>query len=301
MLPLPLAPFHFARSSGSRPLWGAAPATPLRYPNPFPDNRRSCHMTPRQKSFPELADWTRENETVTRMLGPYVRGLVRHGAGRRPEVWASSIVTQLRDVPMLLTAKHVLDRSEGIPLLLEAPHGFEQLDLSPNQVRTDPTSDLAIVRLPAEALSWELSFLNLAAQCEARERPCEIAMYAAQGFPEREASVHVDRTRVELVVVAHWSFEHATACEDLGRPVERFIAVGFDRERAYQDGFVRAMKLPHGMSGGALWRVCGFQNGVPEDGVISLAGVLIEQHYPEVRCLLATRVEVCFKLAQGFW
>jgi len=58
------------------------------------------------------------------------------------------------------------------------------------------------------------------------------------------------------------------------------------------------MKLPHGMSGGALWRFWGPVEEFPTLERGALAGILIEYHEGNLRCMLSARLEVAVQLAQ---
>lgn len=67
-----------------------------------------------------------------------------------------------------------------------------------------------------------------------------------------------------------------------GKSREAFVATNFDLENSYRDGVKRRMRLPHGMSGGALWRL--------DEKGCELAGVLSEYRTERTKCVISAHV-----------
>ena len=219
-------------------------------------------------------------------LDPFVRALVAGGAA--PEAVASGVAARFRGKPLLLTAKHVLDGLDGRPLLLEIPGRFE-LGLSPEDVAVDEEADAAIVLLPAAAFAWNLPFVDLEAQHELTVRSGEVEIHVAMGFPWRESSVDRATATLKFMSVNYWGFENQDAYRLLCLPRKRFVTTSFDTKNAYRDGVRRQMKRPHGMSGGALWRLTA-------DGV-ELAGILSRYEEARTKCAVSARISVLQALA----
>jgi hypothetical protein len=209
--------------------------------------------------------------------------------GSVPEVVASGVAALFRGKPLLLTAKHVLDGLDGRSLLLEIPGRFEMLSLSPECVAVDEEADAAIVLLPAAALDWNLGFVDLEAQHGFAACGGEFEIHVAMGFPWRQSAVDRVTATINLTSVNYWGSENEDAYRLLRLPRERFVATSFDTKNTYRDGVRRQMKRPHGMSGGALWRLTA-------DGV-QLAGILSRYEEARTKCAVSARISVLQTLA----
>jgi hypothetical protein len=216
-----------------------------------------------------------------------VRALVAGGAA--PELIASGVIASYRGRPLLLTAKHVLDGLDGRPLFLERPGYFERVPLPPDRIAVSEVADVAVVVLPLAARAWNLSFVDLESQDgEIRVRG-EGESYVAMGFPWRESIIDWEEAKLNLTSVNYWGIEDEKAYRLLRLPREDFVTTSFDQKNSYRDGVRRQMKRPHGMSGGALWRLT--------DEKIELAGILTRYEEARTKCAVSARVNVLQALA----
>lgn len=239
---------------------------------------------------PQAVDlqWLDEaREPIIAHLDPFVRALV--AGGRTPEAFASAVLATYRSQPVLLTAKHVLDGLEERHLLLELPGRFEPVSMSQDRVAENARADAAVVLLPPAALGWKVPFVHLEAQHATTARSGEVEIYVAMGFPWRESVLDRAGARLGLMSVNYWGFENQDAYRLLRLPREEFVTTSFDTKDAYRDGVKRQMKRPHGMSGGALWRLS-------EEG-IELAGILTKYEEARTKCAVSARICVLQALA----
>lgn len=240
--------------------------------------------------MPHMVDlgWHEEARVpILAYIDPLVRALV--AGGQAPELVASSVVAMHRGQPVLLTAKHVLDRLEGRPLFLELPDRFEPVPLPPDRVAVNEVADAAVVLLPPAAPGWNLPFVDLEAQDGSAARREEVAVYVAMGFPWRESSMDRAREKLDLTSVNFWGVEDEKAYRLLRLPREDFVATSFDQKNSYRDGVRRQMKRPHGMSGGGLWRLTG--------GKMELAGILTRYEEERTKSAVSARISVLQALA----
>ncbi len=258
-------------------------------------------MSKRKKSFPELKSWLPEvQKPLTNRLERFVRALAAGKGNGGLEPWASTVPVVLDGHPMLLTAKHAVDRLEGKDLFLEIPDRyFFPVSLDPH-VRADSDDlDISVVALPMSSLDIGIDFLNLNVQHEPQLDEGEHEIFVAMGFPERETELKRSSATLELKVVNYWSFEASAAYEQHGIDRDDWVLTRFNRGKAYQNGFLRAMKKPHGMSGGALWRFWGPADELPTLGRVALAGVLVEYRESGANIMVSARLGPVRILAQG--
>ncbi len=264
-----------------------------------PLDATSIAMVPR-KTFPELATWVPQmKEPIERHISTFVRALAAAPhANAAPEAWASAVSAIWGGRPMLLTAKHAIDALEGRVLLLELPDRFEPISLNPELVSTNNGADVAGLLLPDSSFQWGIPFLDLQIQREPGIDPGSLSIFVASGFPVRQSKVDGYRSKLLLTLQSYWSFENTEAYDRLGLSRDQFILTSFDRKRSVQAGIIRAMKLPHGMSGGALWRFWGSAQEPPSLAREGLAGILTEYRVTPVKCLIAARLAVLQALAR---
>ena len=251
----------------------------------------------RRKGFPELADWLPEAQAVvTDHVGQFVRALVADGPGNRLEHFGSAVPAVWHGQPLLLTALHVVENTRRRRLMIEADGEF--VSLGPSfEMASSSRTDLAAIRLPAGALYWGLPYLELDIQPVPALRVGEIETFIAMGFPVRETAYMPATNQVALKRINYWTFEADASYEKLGRDKALWLATKYERKHSYQGGSQLAMKLPHGMSGGALWRFWGPVEDFPTLERGALAGILIEHHGGEHKCMLSARLEVAQQLA----
>ena len=256
-------------------------------------------MARRRKAFPELADWLPAAKAEIRdHLARFVRFLAADQAPSTPEAWASTVPVAVAGTPILLTAKHVVDRLQDRRLLLEVPDRFQPIDLRLG-VASSEEVDVAAIQLPASAFDWGIEFLNLDTQHEPQLAHGEVEIFVGMGFPVRETSLDLKRANINLHVLDYWSFEAADLYETLHLDPEFWLLTDFHRKRAYRDGLQQAMKLPHGMSGGGMWRFWGPDTDFPTLARGALAGIMVEYRQSDAKCFLSARLEAVKDVARG--
>lgn len=257
-------------------------------------------MTRQRKNFPELDAWLPQVQAaVIDYLSRFVRALALANSRLEPEAWASAVPVTLAGRPILLTAKHALDRAADRPILLETPSHFLPIRLDPALRADSDEIDSTAIALPKEAFDWGIEFLVLEDQHEPRLTERDIEIFVALGFPFRESTVNRDLRRLELRPVSYWAFEAVDAYRPLRLDKTKWVAMRFDRKGAYRGGYRQAMKLPHGMSGGALWRLWGPRDQVPSPPQVALAGILIEHRTSPAKCILSARLTAVRSLARN--
>jgi hypothetical protein len=219
------------------------------------------------------------------------------GKGSSVEAYASSIPVTYKTRPILLTAKHVLDRLNGRRLYLETPDHFRLLALNPAFIAEDPQADAAAILLPEAAFQWNIDFLQLDIQFEPAVSEGEVGVFLAMGFPWKETTIDFKAGTLALKMVNYWSFENAEGYRLLRLSPQMFLTTGFDTKNAVQDGMTKQMKLPEGMSGGAVWRFWGSDTQYPSLERAALAGMITEYHKTPVKCLVSARIGVLQALA----
>lgn len=243
------------------------------------------------KVYPELQSWLPAAQSaVTDHLSRFVRALAADRPTSDPEAWASAVPVVLAGRPMLLTAKHAIDGLDGRRLLVETPSHFVPLLLDSSCRADSEELDVTAISLPASALNWGFDFLDLEVQHEPEISSSEVEIFIAMGFPWRETAASKVDLQLELRVVSYWTFEAKEAYAALGLSPTNWVLTKFDRERAYQAGYPRAMKKPHGMSGGPLWRFWGPSDSMPSLARGAFAGILVEYRKGSVKCMLSARL-----------
>lgn len=255
-------------------------------------------MARRTKSFPDLASWLPEAQAqITKPLERFVRCLaVDHEKG---EVipFGSSVTAVWEGRPILLTANHVFERLGSRRLLLESHGEFRPL-VGEVQIAASSTIDVAVATLPDDSFNWGLDFIELDIQEEPVLGPGEVETYIAMGYPVRESLQDHARERVHLKLINYWTFEDESLYSSLRKDPMEWVATKYRRTRTYQAGSQRAMKLPHGMSGGGLWRFWGPEDQFPSPERGALAGVLVEYREGPYHCMLSGRLGVLQALAR---
>lgn len=256
-------------------------------------------MSRQRKNFPELDSWLPQVQaTITDHLSKFVRSLALAGPRSEPESWASAVPITLTGQPILLTAKHAVDEAAGRPILLEAPDRFLPISVDPSMTAHSDELDVIAIALPMAAFDWGIRFLVFEDQHEPQLSERDIDLFIALGFPVRETTPNRDLGRLELRPVSYWAFEAVEAYRVLRLDSAKWIVTRFDRKRAYRGGHQRAMKLPHGMSGGALWRFWGSQDQEPSLARGALAGILVEYRTSQAKCMVSARLEAVRSVAQ---
>jgi len=251
----------------------------------------------RIKNAPQLAAWLPQiKEPINSYLSRYVRALAAQEESLPPEAWASAVTAIYSGQPILLTAKHVLDRLAGRRLLLEGPNHFQHIPVAPDSLAANEAADAVAIRLPPQSLDWGIQFLVLDMQQEPALAVGDMEIFVAMGFPTRETERHVQQRQLALTSVSYWTFEHHDGCRLLRRSASDCLAIKYDRERSFQYGTQRNLKKPHGMSGGALWRLWGPVTEPPSLSRHALAGVLTEYHESPAKFMLSARVSVAQSL-----
>jgi hypothetical protein len=236
---------------------------------------------------------------ITGHLSKFVRALAVSGKGSSLEAYASAVPAVYEGRPMLLTAKHVLDQLEGRRLYLEIPGHFQPLILSSAAIIEHPQADAAVILLPEGAFEWKIDFLHLDIQFEPPINEGEVEIFIAMGFPWRETTIDYKARTLGLKIVNYWSFENMEGYKLLRLPSHVFLTTGFDIKNAIQaqDGRMKEMKRPEGMSGGAVWRLWGPGTEYPSLQRGALAGIICEYHRTPTKCLVSVRVGVFQALA----
>jgi hypothetical protein len=201
---------------------------------------------------------------------------------------------------MLLTAKHVLDgvdRGDGGPLFLETPHEFQQVSITRALFGENPTADAALIMLPESAFGWGIEFLDLGIQPLSEVPEDGLSFYVATGFPWRESTIDYRKRSLGFTVIDYWSFENTGAYKVLRLSKDLHLPINFDPENAVQDGVIKQMKRPQGMSGGAVWRLWTPDHDYPDLARGELAGIILEYHKTPTKCLVAARTGVFQSLA----
>lgn len=252
----------------------------------------------RVKNASELTLWLPQvKDPINDFLSRYVRALTATEGSSPPEAWASAVTVVWKDEPLLLTAKHVIDQLDGRQLLLEVPDRFEPIVVRSELLAENSTADAVAIRLPAQSVHWGIQFVILDLEHEPSLDEADIEIFIAMGFPTRETARDARSAQLDLTSVSYWSFEHRDAYRLLKLSPSDCLAIKYDRRQSFQHGISRAMKKPHGMSGGALWRLWGSRTEVPSLSRHGLAGILTEYRDFATKCMLSARLGVLEDLA----
>ena len=253
----------------------------------------------RVKNPSVLTSWLPQvKDPINDFLSRYVCALTTVEGNSPPEAWASAVTVVWKDQPLLLTAKHVIDQLDGRQLLLEVPDRFEPIVVCPDLLAANSTADAVAIRLPPQSVHWGIQFVILDLEHEPALDKADIEIFVAMGFPTRETARAAGEAQLALSSVNYWSLEHRDAYRLLKLSPSDCLAIKYDRKRSFQHGIPRAMKKPHGMSGGALWRLWGPQTEVPSLRRHGLAGVLTEYRDFATKCMLSARLGVLEDLAK---
>lgn len=224
-------------------------------------------------------------------LQPIADSLSRcvHGLAAESQPYASAVAVVYHGRPLLFTAYHVVDGAVGRRLEIATPAGFEPLSLTPDVVAGDPEVDAAVVLLPEAAFGWGIDFWRLQEQRAAVAPPAE-TFYLAMGYAARDVAVDRQAGTRHFVCRYYFCYENKEAYRLYGKSLDGFVATNFDLENSYRDEVKRWMRLPHGMSGGALWRMTEYG--------CELAGVLTEYQTERTKCLISAHVRRLEDLAR---
>ena len=177
---------------------------------------------------------------------------------------ATSVAITLADRVFLLTAAHVLDhRNDGV-LYIPTKIGLEQLigrmislEVPNLKSRDDDKVDAAYVELD-ESLASNLDDSIRPLQREEIalfDFNLENDLYTFGGFPWRRTKISRSRARTELVTFTGELVGEARY-KSLGYSLSQSIIVKFRRKKArqMQSGQMQVAPLPHGISGGGVFR-----------------------------------------------
>lgn len=212
------------------------------------------------------------------------------------EAFGSCVPALFAGTPVLLTAKHVLDRLGTRRLLLELGHRFQPVGGRLRSADSEEV-DVSVLELPAAALNWGLDFVDLEREVEPVVGPNGVEILVAMGYPVADSEVRPASEQLGLKRINYWSFEADGAYAALGRDRSKWIAATYDRKKSFEAGVKRMPKKPHGMSGGALWRFWGSRTEVPTLGRCGLAGILVSYHEGSHKCMFAGRLGILQDLA----
>jgi len=213
---------------------------------------------------------------------------------RSPEPIASSLAAMLDGRPMLVTAAHTL-RSLGDRQLLAA-RDSTFTEVSTDSVVVDDDHDIAVLPLPMSAKRWGIDFLYLDRQFEP-ELTSEKEWFLGVGFPWREAQHHRPSSTVRYRVVNYWGFEATEAYAPTKLSRTDWLLTRFRRTRSVREGRIEAMKKPHGMSGGPMWRFWAPPDQPPSLRDASLAGIMVEYSEGTWQYIQSARLEHVQQLA----
>lgn len=245
----------------------------------------------------EIPQWVLQaRDKASDDLSRHVRCIGIDAPGGRVEAFGSCVPAVFDDKPVLLTAKHVLDRIGKRRPLLELDDRFQPVG---DQLRSADSEeiDVSVLELPAAALEWGLEFLDLEREHEPALRPGDIEILVAMGYPVADSEQLPSSDQLALKRINYWSFEAAEAYAALGLDEAKWIASKYDRKESFEGGVKKMPKKPYGMSGGAMWRFWGPRTEMPTLDRCGLAGILVEFREGSVKCMLAGRLAVMQDLA----
>lgn len=192
----------------------------------------------------------RRKAPLLKWVEPRVRELYRRGSRVIPELIGSCTLVRVEKDLFLATAAHVWTEQDGGILLVATDEDLVRLDLDRLPWRRDDALDLLVVKLPTQAQAWSVSWFEW--KHVALTVPRDRLPYFLFGFPWREGSVDVREARLGAKGVGYSGLEADAATYGRhGFDSATHLLVDFNRKQAVQDGQIRAMKKPHGMSGGA--------------------------------------------------
>lgn len=230
------------------------------------------------------------------MNARYVRCVAIDAPGERVEAFGSCVPAVLGGKPLMLTAKHVLDRIGGRRPLLEVDGRFQPLSGSLRSADSEEV-DVSVLELPDESVDWGLDFVDLNLEREPTLGPDEVEILVSMGFPIADSQSLTETEQLALKRITYWSFEAEAAYEPLSLDRRRSIAAKYDRKRSFEEGEQKMPKQPYGMSGGAMWRFWGPHTEFPTLDRCGLAGVLVSYHEGTAKCMVAGRLCVLQDLA----
>ena len=207
--------------------------------------------------------------------------------GAVPKGVGTGIWLKVGDEKFLITAAHVVD--EGL-LWFPMEKGFKSIN-SPCVV-TSPTSearsqdrvDLAVFHLVAEDVESkhpfhqfvQLSDVDVDLNYKRGDR------YEFTGFPWRREKSNL---AAKQTTPGYMSVNSETVSEDMFRmlrlSIHTHVVIAFDPKKMVKDGLRITAPLPHGMSGGAVWR------RYPNTEQRKLSAVAIEFRR---NCLIGSRI-----------
>ena len=230
----------------------------------------------------------------TLRIGHWARSYVRplfvpdHKDG--PRLIGSSVLVRVGSQHFLVTAAHVFDECRKATLNVGADDlvpitGIGCTTALPPGGRAADRIDLAVIPILDDRLVNNCRFVAVDEfDLDPRARS---KLYVAVGYHGREWR------RYDVKSVASPGMAYAgvladlSICEGLGISESTHLAIRFHRSRVLGSEGVQVAPDPHGMSGGAFWRV-----DTTAEGSMSnprLAGIGIEYHGRPIDVLVATR------------
>lgn len=190
----------------------------------------------------------------------YVAPLYRLHDDGTPELGASAVWVSIGDQKFLVTAAHAID--EGF-IWFPAERGFRRLN-SPGVMTTPPQNgrdgdrgDFAMFHLSAEDQTSKHPFYEYVDVCmidvnlnyRFRDR------YEFTGYPHRRERLDRGKKRS---VPGYASITSESVSEErfreLGLSTLTHVVIAYQREKMMQNGRQITGPLPHGLSGGAVWK-----------------------------------------------
>lgn len=232
---------------------------------------------------------TEASETENRIVGilsPVVRTIFGANSKGEPEFLGCGIILRHNADYFLITAAHVIDRLDSMPLFIDGENHLVQLSgellatpMPSSGRRCDDKLDIAVIRLENNTVTQLEDVKTIGINSlETNSSHNQNNGYVAIGYPISKQQKSMCHDKKEISPFLYGIFGHEApmdAYDRVGVDRKSHLVISLKTKRVYGSlGEVRTAPALNGMSGTGIW-------GIDNNGNAKLVAILIEYHKPK--------------------
>lgn len=224
---------------------------------------------------------------------PRVRELYKQTRQSIPSLSASAVLIEVAGERVLVTAEHAWRDTAGDErLLLATDDELVEVGTPNHPSYRDQQHDILVFRLPPEASAWAVSWFSL----ERVPLPSLSVRtpFFAFGLPWRAGIVEANGERVGAEGQGYGGLEaDGKTYARFGFDPDVHLLIDFNRKQSlHESGETRTVKMPHGMSGGAVVMAGTYLNPPIQPPTCGLHGILVDHRDERRGVLISVRIQI---------
>jgi hypothetical protein len=244
-----------------------------------------------------LAESKKQISQIEKSLSKYVCPIYSQDDKNDVVLWGSAVLIKIADCYFLVTAAHVLLRSQTNTLFIWGNDGLVVLEgnshSTPLELAENSKIEFSFMKLSHSLVSELKSFEFLdISNVEPNDLNHPKKLYTFVGYPctQNKPKFYNHSIKRSIFIYTSNSLD-LTVYKRLDLLASSHLVVGFEKKKGVnQQNRNTTMPDPFGMSGGGVWRLMSY-SGLSLDFTPKLVGIGLEYH-ENGKCLVALRIAI---------